>query len=79
MPLRINSRKYLSYFHKSAIHNCENSAINLKKSKIYSIKGHISIINNIINYPENHYKNYIGYKDMFSYVEYLIYYEQLVS
>lgn len=79
MPLRINSRKYLTYLHKSSIYNCKISAINLKKSKIYSIKGHISIIDNIIDKPEKHYNNYIGYKDMFSYVEYLIYYEQIVS
>ena len=59
---------------------CKKEAIILKNEGYYDdIPAQLGLINEIIENPEKHYKQYKEHIDMFSYVEYLIYNNFAVS
>ena len=69
-----NTKRYID------IKRCIFAAQKVKKEKIYdkipSING---LVNEIIEKPEKHYKEYLKYDDMEEYIEYVVWTNQSVS
>ena len=72
--------KYRERIKNREIQKCKTAAIKLKDENYYKgvpvVEG---LIDEIIEHPQKHYKEYTTYDDMYQYIDYINYRDQSVS